>query len=77
MRPGRLLLAQMRPDTAEAVAWRLRDNEIRARALAEREVEFPTLTTENAREAIAWQDARIAELHLAAQAALAKAVPQQ
>lgn len=49
-------------DTAEQVAERIRHRAACEQALREREERFPVLTAENAREAIAWQDARIAEL---------------
>lgn len=51
-----------RPDTAETIAERLRHREACAQAVREREQRFAVLTAENVAEAIAWQEARIAEL---------------
>lgn len=51
-----------RPDSAEQIAERIRHRAACDQAVREREQRFPTLTTENAAEAIAWQTARIAEL---------------
>lgn len=62
MRAGRAVRESMRPDTAEAVAERIRHRVLCDQAVREREARFPTLTALNAGEAIAWQDARIREL---------------
>lgn len=61
-RPGRLLRQLMQPDPPGAVEERLRQRAASQKAIAERQVRWPVLTTENAQEAIDWQTARIAEL---------------
>jgi len=48
------------PDTPERIAERTQYRTAATLALAEREQRYPVLTTENAREAIAYQDERIA-----------------
>ncbi len=52
------------PEPPEAAAERLRHRAAAEQAMREREARWPTLTAENAQEAIAWQTARIAELDL-------------
>ena len=50
------------PDTAESAAERIHAKAAGEQANAEMMVKFSPLTTANAREAIAWQEARIKEL---------------
>lgn len=49
-------------NTPEAIAERIRCRGIREQVDRERESRFPVLTSENAKEAIAWQESRIKEL---------------
>lgn len=50
------------PDTATTIAYRLADRKAREQAHAEMSARWPTLTAENAREAIAWMETRIRKL---------------
>ena len=60
---GKLLNWKMRDmDTPERVAERARHRKACERAVREREEKFPSLTAENAAEAMRWQEKRIAEL---------------
>lgn len=64
-RPGRALLADMRDaarETPDRIAERIARRAACEQAVREREVRFGTLTPENVREAIAFQEQRIAEL---------------
>ena len=55
-----LIAANQRPDTTAAVAERVRVREAAKCGVVDREIKYPTLTGENAREAIAYQEERIA-----------------
>jgi len=51
------------PDTSDAIAWRAKDALICAQVDAERADRFPVISAENVGDALAWQAARILELH--------------
>lgn len=64
MRPrGRTIraqqLAQQRRDTPADIAWRVKSREAAEAAVAERQAKYPTLTADNAAEALRYQDERI------------------
>lgn len=61
-RIGRSVRQAQRPDTAAEIDERARRIKACDQARQEREQKFPTLTPENAAEAIRWQEARIHEL---------------
>lgn len=53
-------------DSPEAVAWRLRDNEFRAKAYADMQAAYPEIATaDDAYIAHLFFEARLAELHTA------------
>lgn len=58
-------------ETPEAIAYRLRSAKALEILTAERGVKYPSITAENVREVVAWQETRLAEIH----AALLKGAP--
>lgn len=55
-------LANQRPDTAADIAWRKKNNAALAQAGTECTAKFGRFTEANAEEALAWREARWAEL---------------
>lgn len=51
-----------KPSTPEEVEWRKRDAAARAQAIQETQERYPVLTSENAREAVEFQERRIREI---------------
>jgi hypothetical protein len=62
MRASKFVRSLMRPDTAEAIAARLAARAASEQAYKETLERFGAITPENAKDAIEWQEARIAEL---------------
>ena len=56
------------PDTPESIAWRQRDNEVRRLARIECQRIWPYISTDDqARDSMAWFEARVTQLHTEAQ----------
>jgi hypothetical protein len=62
MRPGRMVLLNMRPDTPGAAAERARARAAGERAHADALSKFGELTAVNAGDFVKWQSARMKEL---------------
>ena len=58
-RIGTMMRANTRPDTPADIEWRTKSREAAQAAISDREAKYPTLTADNAAEAIRYQEQRV------------------